>query len=82
MEITDRSVSDEMKTDLADIIVATGLIALTDDCIKRHWHSGSAVRMSIPRAGTRDYIEPGQLIDEVFNRHAPGPRVHQHRTKV
>jgi len=76
MQITDRSVSNELKADLADVIVATGLIALTDDCIKRRWHSGNTVRMSIPRQGTRDYIEPGQLIDEIFNRHAPAPRIH------
>jgi hypothetical protein len=80
MQITDRSISDELKTDLADVIIATGLIALTDDCIKRRWHSGNTVRMSIPRQGTRDYIEPGQLIDEVFNRHAPAPRIHQQRS--
>jgi hypothetical protein len=35
MVISDRSVSDQAKSDLADVIVATGLIALTDDSIRR-----------------------------------------------
>lgn len=82
MEITDRSISDEVKADLADVIVATGLIALTDDCIKQRWHSGKSVRMSMPRAGTQGYVEPAQLIDEVFNRQSSKPRIHQHRSKA
>jgi hypothetical protein len=35
MVISDRNVSDQAKSDLADVIVATGLIALTDDSIRR-----------------------------------------------
>lgn len=35
MVINDASISDQAKTDLADVIVATGLIALTDDSIRR-----------------------------------------------
>ena len=35
MVICDKSVSENAKTDLADVIVATGLIALTDDSIRR-----------------------------------------------
>ncbi|EXJ92825.1 hypothetical protein A1O3_01379 [Capronia epimyces CBS 606.96] len=34
MRITEKKVS----SDLGDVIVATGLIALSDDCIRRHWH--------------------------------------------
>ena len=35
MSITDTNVCDQKKTDLADVIIATGLIALTDDSIRR-----------------------------------------------
>lgn len=35
MTISDKNVSDQAKTDLADVIIATGLIALTDDSIRR-----------------------------------------------
>lgn len=34
MRITEKDISN----DLGDVMVATGLIALVDDCIKRHWH--------------------------------------------
>ncbi|ETI22756.1 hypothetical protein G647_06832 [Cladophialophora carrionii CBS 160.54] len=34
MRLTEKDISN----DLGDVIVATGVIALVDDCIKRHWH--------------------------------------------
>lgn len=34
MRLTEKDISN----DLGDVIVATGLLALVDDCIKRHWH--------------------------------------------
>ena len=54
-------------TDLADVIVATGLIALVDDCITRRWHSKDAVVLSIPAKTAADYT-PKRLIDDLFNR--------------
>jgi hypothetical protein len=56
-------------TDLADVIVATGLIALVDDCIGRRWHSKGSVEVNIPDKSAPDYITPKRLIDEIFNRH-------------
>ncbi|POS75116.1 hypothetical protein DHEL01_v206493 [Diaporthe helianthi] len=38
MWINDQSIIDAV-TDVADVVVATGLIALVDDCIKERWHS-------------------------------------------
>lgn len=38
MWISDTSVLEAL-TDVADVIVSTGLIALVDDCIKRHFHT-------------------------------------------
>jgi hypothetical protein len=63
--ITDTSA---FSTDLADVIVATGLLALIDDSINRRWHSKGGVSMTIPGKNTPNYIEPGRLIDELFNR--------------
>jgi hypothetical protein len=57
-------------TDLADVIVATGLIALVDDCIARRWHSKGSVEVTIPAKSAPDYITPKRLIDEIFNRHS------------
>jgi hypothetical protein len=34
MRLTEKDISN----DLGDVIVATGVMALVDDCIKRHWH--------------------------------------------
>ncbi|EXJ58272.1 hypothetical protein A1O7_05697 [Cladophialophora yegresii CBS 114405] len=34
MRLTEKDISN----DLGDVIVATGLMALVDDCIERHWH--------------------------------------------
>ena len=55
-------------TDLADVIVATGLMALVDDCINRRWHSKDAVVLDVPAKNKADYITPKRLIDEIFNR--------------
>lgn len=33
-----RILENQVSNDLGDVIVATGLMALTDDCIRRHWH--------------------------------------------
>ena len=54
-------------TDLADVVVATGLMALVDDCIRRRWHSKSGVVMHVPGKKAADYITPKRLIDEIFN---------------
>jgi hypothetical protein len=55
-------------TDLADVIVATGLVALVDDCITRRWHSKGSMVLNIPAKNAVDYITPKRLIDEIFNR--------------
>ncbi|KAF7718120.1 Uncharacterized protein PECH_002458 [Penicillium ucsense] len=58
--------------DIADAIVATGLITLVDDCIRRRWHrqrrastlssTGAALSRSLERMG------PRRLIGEVLHR--------------
>ena len=63
--ITDRGA---FSTNLADVVVATGLMALVDDCIRRRWHSKSGVILHVPDKKAADYITPKRLIDEIFNR--------------
>jgi hypothetical protein len=50
-------------------IVATGLIALVDDCLERRWHSKYSFRLDLPIHEAADAMGPDQLIDKVFNRH-------------
>lgn len=58
-------------------IVATGLIALVDDCIKARWHQKNRMQMMLPALMksplklNMEYVGPKRLIDEVFNRRGP-----------
>ena len=57
------------------VIVATGLIALVDDCIKRRFCSQRTKHVLIPGASRKtnlEYVGPKRLITEAFNR--PGSR--------
>ncbi|EAW13370.1 uncharacterized protein ACLA_054170 [Aspergillus clavatus NRRL 1] len=72
MWISDSSVYETMH-DVADVIIATGLIVLVDDCIRRRWHSK---RHAQSNTHTRkhsftksiEFMAPMRLIDEVFHR--------------
>ncbi|KAI4108223.1 MAG: hypothetical protein L6R37_001096 [Teloschistes peruensis] len=61
-------------SDVADVIVATGLMALVDDSIKSKFHQKSGVGMSVPSLMksplnmNMEYVGPKQLIDEIFHR--------------
>ncbi|KAJ5966424.1 hypothetical protein N7481_013138 [Penicillium waksmanii] len=48
MWINDSSIYERMP-DVADVIVATGLVALVDDCIRRRWHQEHRPTWSLPR---------------------------------
>ncbi|KAJ5580713.1 hypothetical protein N7450_007014 [Penicillium hetheringtonii] len=68
--ISDSSVYDPMP-DVADVIVATGLVALVDDCIRRRWHSERRAPWSLPaRSLTKglEFMGPRRLIGEVLQR--------------
>ncbi|PWW71572.1 hypothetical protein C7212DRAFT_234091 [Tuber magnatum] len=61
--------------DVADVIMATGLTALVDDCIKRRFHKKKTVQLVLPMPMIKnpmkmnlEYVGPKRLIDEVFNR--------------
>ncbi|KAF2489507.1 hypothetical protein BU16DRAFT_183205 [Lophium mytilinum] len=79
MRITDDRILDAM-TDISDVVVATGLMALVDDCIKRRFHTKQSTQLHIPliRSGSfkmgMEYVGPKRLIDEVFHRRAPPSR--------
>ena len=66
MRIKDKTLS----CDLADVVISTGLIVLTDDCIKRRWHSSDSARLHAPLAGADDYLASEEIVDRVFPRHA------------
>lgn len=67
---------------VVSVIVASGLIALVDDCIKSRWHQKRRVLLSIPMLHksplkkSTEYVGAKRLMDEVFNRRekTPAPR--------
>ncbi|KAI4254834.1 MAG: hypothetical protein L6R42_007025 [Xanthoria sp. 1 TBL-2021] len=73
MWISDQGVVNGL-TDVADVIVATGLTALVDDSIKSKFHQKNGVRLSVPALMktplkmNMEYVGPKQLLDEVFHR--------------
>ncbi|KAF7559819.1 hypothetical protein G7046_g4326 [Stylonectria norvegica] len=68
MWISDNSIIDAM-TDVADVIVATGLIALVDDCIKERWQSKKPSRRAIAsRAGDFNNASPRSFMQGFFQR--------------
>ncbi|KAF2746388.1 hypothetical protein M011DRAFT_94558 [Sporormia fimetaria CBS 119925] len=73
MRITDQDLLSS-SSDICDVVVATGLIALVDDCIKRRFHSKQSTQLHIPLMRSAsfkmnmEYVGPKRLIDEVFHR--------------
>ncbi|RMZ81406.1 hypothetical protein DV738_g2288, partial [Chaetothyriales sp. CBS 135597] len=65
LRIRDKTVPE----DLGDVIVATGLIALVDDCIKRRWHGAHSARVHKPTRSKGGYVEADQIANEAFRRH-------------
>ena len=57
---------------LSSVVMASGLVALVDDCIKRRWHQKSRMQMTVPMHSplrlNMEYVGPKRLMDEVFNR--------------
>ena len=54
------------------VVVATGLIALVDDSIRRRWHNKRHVLLTLPKTSafmkSVDAVGPKKLIDEMFHR--------------
>ncbi|KAJ5807042.1 hypothetical protein N7474_010634 [Penicillium riverlandense] len=65
--ISDPNVYERMP-DIADVIVATGLIVLVDDCIRRRWHHGRRLPARTAFARRMERMGPRRLIGEVLQR--------------
>lgn len=61
-------------TNGTSVVVATGLMALVDDSIKRRFHTKQSTQLHIPLMRNpsfkmnMEYVGPKRLIDEMFNR--------------
>jgi len=75
MWISDKSVMEAL-TDVADVIVATGLIALVDDCIKRRFHSKPRHhQVSVPLTPLKmdmEFVGPKAMYEHMFKRRNSG----------
>ncbi|GLA53068.1 hypothetical protein AnigIFM63604_010155 [Aspergillus niger] len=71
MWISDPSVYEKMP-DVADVFVATGLVSLVDDCIRRRWHTKRHTQFIQPMRSTLsksiELMGPRRFLDEVFHR--------------
>ncbi|OIW28345.1 hypothetical protein CONLIGDRAFT_597760 [Coniochaeta ligniaria NRRL 30616] len=70
MWLADESVLDVV-TDVADVIMATGLMALVDDCIKERWQTKKVHHIPVPLTHkTVDVVprSPKSFIQQVFGR--------------
>ncbi len=65
MSITDATIVHSGK-DVADTVVAAGLIALVDDTIRNHFDSEDT-KQQLPKFGI-EYVGPKRLISEMFSR--------------
>lgn len=57
--------------DVADVVIASGLMALVDDSIRAHFHSKHTRHLTIPLPKSRmgmEYVGPKRLINEMFRR--------------
>ncbi|KAK4499115.1 hypothetical protein PRZ48_009627 [Zasmidium cellare] len=75
MWIADESIVRGQK-DVADVVIATGLMTLVDDAIKTRFHSQDSKPMLIPKLGV-EYVGPKRLINEMFKREGSGQHSRQ-----
>jgi hypothetical protein len=55
------------------VIVATGLIALVDDCIKRRFHTKKSPQVQVPMTTVQmDFVTPRAMVDHIFKRRNSG----------
>ncbi|KAH6676375.1 hypothetical protein B0J14DRAFT_353200 [Halenospora varia] len=75
MWISDNSVLEAL-TDVADVIIATGLIALVDDCIKRRFHSKKNThQVGVPMTPLKydmEFVTPKAMVEHMFKRRNSG----------
>lgn len=74
--ISDKSLL-EAVTDVCDIVVATGLITLVDDCIKRRFHTKQkfTAQVSVPLTPLKydmEFTTPRAMVEQMFKRRNSG----------
>ncbi|KAJ4294898.1 hypothetical protein N0V88_005137 [Collariella sp. IMI 366227] len=70
MWIADETIVDAL-TDVADVIMATGLMALVDDCIKERWQPKKIHRIPVPLTSKTvnfEAVSPKAFMQHVFGR--------------
>ncbi|KAI1775193.1 hypothetical protein F4818DRAFT_41543 [Hypoxylon cercidicola] len=79
MWISDKSLVDAL-TDVADVVVATGLIALIDDCIRERWQTKKIHRIGLPltsKSMNVEVVSPKAFVKHMILRrnsdHQPSP---------
>ncbi|KAI2619989.1 hypothetical protein GGR54DRAFT_639755 [Hypoxylon sp. NC1633] len=79
MWISDKRLVDAM-TDVADVVVSTGLMALVDDCIKERWQTKKIRRIGVPLVSKSldvEVVSPKTFVQQMFARrnsdHHPSP---------
>lgn len=73
--LLENSVLDK-STDLADVIMVSGLVSLVDDCIMRRWQGKTRLQTTIStfvRSNT-EHVGAKRLVDEVLNRRGTARR--------
>ena len=59
---------------LSSVIMASGLVALVDDCINRRCHQKSRMQMMVPKFPKAPFrlntesVGPKRLLDDILNR--------------
>ncbi|KAG9245793.1 hypothetical protein BJ878DRAFT_533658 [Calycina marina] len=78
MRISDKSILEALN-DVADVVVATGLIALIDDSIKRRFHTKPRSRqVAVPLTQLKmDFVGPKVMVDHIFKRENSGGSLKQ-----
>jgi len=71
----DRYISPFSSNNPPSVIIATGLIALVDDCIKRHFHSKSkhVHQVAVPLTPLNmEFVSPRTMVEHMFKRRNSG----------
>ncbi|KAI0014294.1 hypothetical protein F4779DRAFT_3853 [Xylariaceae sp. FL0662B] len=76
MWISDESILDAV-TDVADVIVSTGLISLVDNCVKERWQTKKIHRIGLPLTSKTmdvEVLSPRAFVQHMFARRNSQPR--------
>ncbi|KAI1083575.1 hypothetical protein F5B20DRAFT_411326 [Whalleya microplaca] len=76
MWISDESILDAV-TDVADVIVSTGLMSLVDNCVKERWQTKKIHRIGLPLTSKTldvEVISPRAFVQQMFARRNSNPR--------